>query len=81
MNDLHVVNTIKENEIELDDISETIHFEDDDLEDEEDFDESELIISIKDPKSDTRFDDDFEIEIPTEKENLKKRKKMMFLQK
>jgi S-DNA-T family DNA segregation ATPase FtsK/SpoIIIE len=72
VNDLHVVNTIKENEIELDDISETIHFEDDDLEEEEDFDESELIISIKDPKSDTRFDDDFEIEIPTEKEHIPK---------
>ena len=72
VNDLHVVNTIKENEIELDDISETIHFEDDDLEEEEDFDESELIISIKEPKSDTRFDDDFEIEIPTEKEHIPK---------
>jgi S-DNA-T family DNA segregation ATPase FtsK/SpoIIIE len=72
VNDLHVVNTIKENEIELDDISETIHFEDDDLEEEVDFDESELIISIKEPKSDTKFDDDFEIEIPTEKEHIPK---------
>jgi S-DNA-T family DNA segregation ATPase FtsK/SpoIIIE len=72
VNDLHVVNTIKENEIELDDISETIHFEDDDLEEEEDFDESELIISVKEPKSDTRFDDDFEIEIPTEAEHIPK---------
>jgi S-DNA-T family DNA segregation ATPase FtsK/SpoIIIE len=72
VNDLHVVNTIKENEIELDDISETIHFDDEDLEDEEDFDESELIISIKDTKSDTGFDDDFEIEIPTETEHIPK---------
>ena len=59
--DLHVVNTIKEEEIAEDYISETVHF-DDEEEEVEDFDASELIITLKDPKTD--FDDDFEIEIP-----------------
>ena len=60
--DLHVVNTIKEEEIAEDYISETVHFDDEEEEDEEDFDASELIITLKEPKTD--FDDDFEIEIP-----------------
>lgn len=61
--DLHVVNTIKEEEIAEDYISETVHFDDEDEEEEdEDFDASELIITLKEPKTD--FDDDFEIEIP-----------------
>ena len=59
--DLHVVNTIKEEEIAEDYISETVHF-DDEEEEVEDFDASELIITLKEPKTD--FDDDFEIEIP-----------------
>ena len=59
--DLHVVNTIKEEEIAEDYISETVHFDDEDEEDE-DFDASELIITLKEPKTD--FDDNFEIEIP-----------------
>ena len=59
--DLHVVNTIKEEEIAEDYISETVHFDDEEEEDE-DFDASELIITLKEPKTD--FDDDFEIEIP-----------------
>jgi S-DNA-T family DNA segregation ATPase FtsK/SpoIIIE len=61
--DLHVVNTIKEEEIAEDFISETVHFDDEGDEDEdEDFDASELIITLKETKTD--FDDDFEIEIP-----------------
>ena len=60
--DLHVVNTIKEEEIAEDYISETVHFDDAEEDDDEDFDASELIITLKEPKTD--FDDDFEIEIP-----------------
>lgn len=64
VNDLRVVNTITDEEIEQDYVSETVHFdEDDEIEEEDDdFDESELIITIKEPKTD--FNDDFEIEIP-----------------
>lgn len=60
--DIHVVNTIKEEEIAEDYISETVHFDYEEEEEEEDFDASELIIALKDKKTD--FDDDFEIEIP-----------------
>jgi S-DNA-T family DNA segregation ATPase FtsK/SpoIIIE len=63
LRDLHVVNTIKEEEIAEDYISETVHFDDEaEEDDDEDFDASELIITLKEPKTD--FDDDFEIEIP-----------------
>ena len=67
--DIHVVNTIKDNEIEKEAISETIHFEEDNElfgseEDEDDFDTSELIISVKEPSKTENTDDDFEIEIP-----------------
>jgi len=56
--DMHVINTIKDEEIEKEIISETIHFGDND--DEQD--ESELIDTL-------HHDDDFEIEIP-EKEAM-----------
>ena len=49
--DILVVNTIKEEEIKKDAVSETVDFSDDD-----EFDESELIVTIKE-------DDDFEIEV------------------
>jgi S-DNA-T family DNA segregation ATPase FtsK/SpoIIIE len=67
--DIHVVNTIKDNEIEKEAISETIHFEEENElfgaeEDEDDFDTSELIISAKEPSKIENTDDDFEIEIP-----------------
>ena len=67
--DIHVVNTIKDNEIEKEAISETIHFEEENElfgaeEDEDDFDTSELIISVKEPSKTENTDDDFEIEIP-----------------
>jgi S-DNA-T family DNA segregation ATPase FtsK/SpoIIIE len=67
--DIHVVNTIKDNEIEKESISETIHFEEENElfgaeEDEDDFDTSELIISVKEPSKTENTDDDFEIEIP-----------------
>lgn len=71
VNDLHVVNTIRDEDIAQDDISETVHFDDED-EEEDDFDESELIITVKEPEED--LDDDFEIEIPEdgpESTNLK----------
>lgn len=70
MNDLHVVNTIKDEEIEADNIAETIHFdEEDEIEqedDDEEFDESELIISVKHPEPEMEMDSDFEIDIPEE---------------
>jgi S-DNA-T family DNA segregation ATPase FtsK/SpoIIIE len=55
--DMHVINTIKDEEIEKENISETIHFGEND-----DDDESELIDTLHN-------DDDFEIEIP-EKEAM-----------
>ena len=42
--DLYVVNTIREDQIKADDVSQTVHFDDDDVFEEE----SELIVSIKD---------------------------------
>jgi S-DNA-T family DNA segregation ATPase FtsK/SpoIIIE len=54
--DILVVNTIKEDQIKKDAVSETVDFSD---EDDADFDESELIVTIKE-------DDDFEIEIGQE---------------
>lgn len=64
INDLRVVNTITDEEIEKDYVSETVHFDDNDeeIDEDDDFDESELIITIKEPKPD--IDNDFEIEIP-----------------
>lgn len=65
MNDLRVVNTIKDEEIENDYVSETIHFdEEDEEEDDDDFDASELIITVRDPEPE--MEDDFEIDIPEE---------------
>ena len=54
--DIIVVNTIKEEQIKKDAVSETVDFSD---EDDAEFDESELIVTIKE-------DDDFEIEIGQE---------------
>jgi len=54
--DILVVNTIKEEQIKKDSVSETVDFSD---EDDAEFDESELIVTIKE-------DDDFEIEIGQE---------------
>ncbi|MFM8596578.1 MAG: DNA translocase FtsK 4TM domain-containing protein [Flavobacteriales bacterium] len=42
--DLYVVNTIREDQIKADDVSQTVHFDDDDVFEEQ----SELIVSIKD---------------------------------
>lgn len=65
MNDLRVVNTIKDEEIENDYVSETIHFdEEDEEEDDDDFDASELIITVRDPEPE--MEDDFEIDMPEE---------------
>ena len=55
--DMHVINTIKDEEIEKENISETIHFDDDD--------DSELI-DVTDENGDDDFDDDFEVEIAKE---------------
>ena len=60
--DMHVINTIKDEEIEKENISETIHFGENEEEDDDYDDESELIDTI-------HTDDDFEIEIP-EKEAM-----------
>jgi S-DNA-T family DNA segregation ATPase FtsK/SpoIIIE len=54
--DMHVINTIKDDEIEKENISETIHFDEDD--DEEEESDSELI--------DLPEDDDFEVEVAKE---------------
>ena len=59
--DMHVINTIKDEEIEKENISETIHFDDGD----DDDDDSELI-DVTDENGDDDFDDDFEVEIAKE---------------
>lgn len=73
LNDLRVVNTIRDEEIEKDEISNTVLF-DDELEDEDEeeyeFDESELIVTIKKPEESNSNDDDFEVEIPHEEPSI-----------
>ena len=49
--DIRVVNGIKEEEIEEDNITETIHFDQEEEDDVEEFDDSELIITYKDTES------------------------------
>jgi S-DNA-T family DNA segregation ATPase FtsK/SpoIIIE len=69
--DIFVVNTIKDEEIKSDIISETVDFSaKDDEDDDEDvfFDESELIVSSKFPLEEADSDDGFEIEIAREPE-------------
>ena len=68
--DIFVVNTIKDEEIQSDVISETVDFSAKDEEDDDVFfDESELIVSSKFPEETTSEDsDDFEIEIAQEPE-------------
>lgn len=61
-NDLKIVNTIRDEEIKPEIISETVHFDEESEEDEEEEFDSELIITSTIKKDD--FDDDFEIEIP-----------------
>ena len=57
--DMHVINTIKDDEIEKENISETIHFdEEEEEEEEEEESDSELI--------DLTEDDDFEVEVAKE---------------
>jgi S-DNA-T family DNA segregation ATPase FtsK/SpoIIIE len=48
--DIRVVNTIKDEEIEEDNVVETIHFDEQEEEDDEDFDDSELVITHKVPE-------------------------------
>jgi S-DNA-T family DNA segregation ATPase FtsK/SpoIIIE len=67
--DIFVVNTIKDEEIKSDIISETVDFSAKDDEDEDVFfDESELIVSSKFPLEEADSDDGFEIEIAREPE-------------
>jgi S-DNA-T family DNA segregation ATPase FtsK/SpoIIIE len=72
--DIHVVNPIREDQIQDDIISETVDFSknDCDVEDDDDteFDESELIVTIKDVPSEFQSKDnsDFEFEIGVEEE-------------
>jgi S-DNA-T family DNA segregation ATPase FtsK/SpoIIIE len=65
--DIFVVNTIKDEEIKSDIISETVDFSEKEDEDVF-FDESELIVSSKFPLEEADSDDGFEIEIATEPE-------------
>jgi DNA segregation ATPase FtsK/SpoIIIE, S-DNA-T family len=69
--DIFVVNTIRDEEIQTDVISETVDFSknEDDSEDEDVFfDESELTVSSKFTIQEDESDDDFEIEIASEPE-------------
>jgi S-DNA-T family DNA segregation ATPase FtsK/SpoIIIE len=62
--DLYVVNTIREDQIKSDDVSQTVHFDDDDVFEEE----SELIVSIKEeePAVKAPIEDDAENEFSLE---------------
>lgn len=62
VNDLRVVNTIRDEEIERDNVAETITFDEDEEDEDEDFDESELIITVKQPEPE--IDEEFEVEVP-----------------
>lgn len=53
--DIRVVNTIKDEEIEEDNVVEPIHF-DEEEEDDEDFDESELVITHKEPEAEPELE-------------------------
>ena len=64
-NDLHVINTIKEDEIEKENITKPVVFDEEEDPDDDFYDGSELEILVKEPvKKETFVDDDFEIEIP-----------------
>ena len=53
--DIRVVNTIKDEEIEEDNVVEAIHF-DEEEEDDDDFDESELVITHKEPEAEPELE-------------------------
>lgn len=64
--DIHIVNTIRDEDIEPEQVSEAVHFDEEDEDDEEDFEDSDFIVMTKEPEhriEDTE-DSDFEIEIP-----------------
>lgn len=67
--DIYVVNTIKEEQIKADDISQTVEFDDGDSDEKDVFDEeSELIVQIKEEpavetQKDNYIESDFEIEL------------------
>lgn len=67
--DIYVVNTIKEEQIKADDISQTVEFDDGDIDEQDIFDEeSELIVQIKEEpavqtQKDNYIESDFEIEL------------------
>ncbi len=68
-NDLHVINTIKENEIEKENITKPVVFDEEEENDDDFYDGSELEILVKEPVQKEIFgDDDFEIEIPEDAE-------------
>lgn len=72
-NDIVIINTIKDDQIKADDISETVDFSKRDEEkrrlaeeeDENEFDDGDLIVTIKEEKPSSSLDD-FEIEVPQE---------------
>ncbi len=68
-NDLKIINNIRDEDIQAEAISETVHF-DDEIEDDLDFDQSELIITTKKPNEEFN-DQDFEIEIPDQTDEVK----------
>ena len=65
LNDLHVVNTIRDEEIEQDKVSKTINFDEDE---DEEFDESELIVTIRQEPKESGIV--FDISESIEPENL-----------
>lgn len=67
VNDLRVVNTIRDEEIERDNVAETITFDEDEEDEDEDFDESELIITVKQPEPE--IEEEFEVEVLEEEPN------------
>ena len=81
VNDLHVINTIKDEDIKEEEISAPVVFgeEDEEEEEENDYDfESELEITYKKPEqeSNTNLSDDFEISVG-EEENLIEEKELL----
>lgn len=63
-NDLNVVNTIRQEEIEQDQLAETIRFDEED--EDEEFDESELIVTYREPETEAETETETESGTGTE---------------
>ena len=70
IDDIHVINPIREDQIMEDILSEPVDFSKNDDEEDDEFDESELIVTIKEEPSDlkSQTESDFEFEIGVEEE-------------